>query len=111
MSDNPYSCTRCDRELTHIASYDVEFTVCLESTGESLESGHITYCADHVPEEMSSDTSHCLDNRAQCNRVFIDEPAYEVEYSLYPDSSRFAMATGNLAYYADHSPREMVDDE
>lgn len=111
MSNNPYSCTRCGRELTHVASYDVEFTVRLESTGESLESGHITYCADHVPEEMSNDTSHYLDNCAQCNRVFMNEPAYEVEYSMYPDSSGFALDTGHLAYCADHAPQEMVDDE
>ena len=111
MSDSPYSGTRGGRELTQGASYDVEFTVRSESTGESLESGHITYCADHVPEEMGSDTSHYLDNCAQCNRVFMNEPAYEVEYTMYPDSSGFALDAGHLAYCADHTPREMVDDE
>jgi hypothetical protein len=55
MSNNPYSCTRCARELTHLASYDAEFTVRLELTSESLESGHITYCADHAPREIVDD--------------------------------------------------------
>lgn len=111
MPEGTYNCTRCGRELTHVASYDVEFTVRLQHSGESLKSGHVTYCTDHVPEQMSSDTSHYPDSCAQCHRAFIDEPAYEAEYSMYPDSSRFAMDTGNLAYCADHAPQEMVGDE